>query len=156
MPKKDELPKDLRRTKKTQPEPEDDEKPNTPASVSAGPIDKIIELAFNPSDEKLREATVIDRVQGRLLPSLDILEEEWRYLIEVTEFRKNPAAYYIRYKREEPVQPNLMALFIKRTAQWAKSIAGTNLKSLIDLSLADIESRGTDGDDEEPEVPAWD
>ncbi len=113
--------------------------------VTAGTIDRVVDLAFNPTREKIREMTVIDRIQGRLLPQLDIIDLVWQYIIEVAIYRQNNVEYKRLYERDEPVPPSLLGEFTYRTAQWQKSIQGMNLKSGIDMALAEIETRGDEG-----------
>lgn len=112
-----------------------------PPSVSAGPIIKFLELVFNASDEKLREVTIIDRRQGRLLPQQDINNALWEYVIEVATYRKDSVAYAESYERTYPIEPQLGALYVKRTAQWGKSINGVNLGKAVDIALAEMETR---------------
>lgn len=118
-----------------------------PASVSAGPVDKVIELAFNPSREKIREMTIIDRTQGRLLPQLDIIDLMWQNSIEIAAYREDSATYLKTYHRNQPVPPNLINEFSYRTAQWQKSIAGKNLERATDIALAETEAKA--GEDED-------
>lgn len=110
-------------------------------SVSAGPIDKVVELAFNPSRDKIREMTVIDRVQGRLLPQLDIIDLSWKHVLEIATYRQDADEYKAQFKQDKPVPPSLIDEFIFRTAQWQKSVQGTNLKAANDLALAEMETR---------------
>lgn len=140
-----------------------EKKPTTPKvkkekeemSVSAGKIDKFLELVFNPSDEKIREVTVIDRRQGRLLPQLDILNTTWGYIIEVAAYRKDSVAYADVYERPYPIEPNLGKEFVKRTAQWQKSINGLNLTKAVDIALAEMETRVEEEDGEIGKGDAW-
>lgn len=112
-----------------------------PLPVSAGPIDKVIDLAFNPSRDKIREVTSIDRIQGRLLPQLDIIDLMWQHITEIATFRQDADEYERTFKRKHPVPPNLIEEFTYRTAQWQKSVQGMNLKSAIDLALAETETK---------------
>lgn len=130
---------DLKRKGKGIGTEEEDKK--EPVPVSAGAIDKIIDLAFNPSREKIREVTSVDRMQGRLLPQLDIVDLMWQHTIEIAEYRQNAVLYNKVYKRKKPSIPSLIEEFIYRTAQWQKSIQGMNLKSAVDLALAETEAR---------------
>lgn len=110
--------------------------------VTAGAIEKMVDLAFNPSKEKIREFTSIDRVQGRLLPQLDVIALSWRHVIETAAFRQDADEYTKIYKRKRPVPPDLVGEFIYRTAQWQKSVGAQNMKSAIDLALAETEVKG--------------
>ncbi len=115
--------------------------------VSAGAVNQVVDYVFNPTREKIREVTYIDRSQGRLLPQLDIIDLMWQYVIEVATFRQDQANYSTVYGKVRPTPPNLISEFSYRTAQWQKSINGTNLKSAIDIALAEIETRSdSDGD----------
>ena len=67
-----------RRDKPTTPEVAD---VDTPKPVTAGAIDRVVDLAFNPSNEKIREMTYIDRSQSKLLPQLDVFALAWQYVI---------------------------------------------------------------------------
>ncbi|KKN30078.1 hypothetical protein LCGC14_0837550 [marine sediment metagenome] len=113
-----------------------------PDPVSAGPVDKVVELVYNPTREKIREMTVISVEQGRLLPQLDMIGLMWQYVIEVAAFRQDQDNYAQVYGRARPVPPNLIEEFTYRLAQWQKSIGGTNLKSATDIALAEIETKG--------------
>jgi len=119
----------------------EEEEETRKVEVSAGAIERIIDLAFNPSREKIREVTSVDRVQARLLPQLDIIDLMWQYAIEVAAYRQDAVQYKQVYKRKKPSVPGLIEDFIYRTAQWQKSVQGMNLKSAIDLALAETEAR---------------
>lgn len=137
-------PADLRRRK---PEPDEDLLPGTPPSVSAGAVEKALDLAFNPSREKLREVTIIDRVQGRLFPLIDIINTGRQYCLEVAVFRQSADEYLKVFKKKRPISPNLLDEFLYRTAQWQKSVQGTNLTKITDIALAETETRsGEDGE----------
>ena len=136
----------LTREKKGDKPPVAKHKEDSP-DVSAGPIIKFLELVFNPSDDKLREVTIIDRRQGRLLPQQDIINTLWEYVIEVATYRKDSVAYAEVYGRPYPIEPQIGALFVKRTAQWGKSINGVNLGKAVDIALAEMETR-VDEDEE--------
>jgi hypothetical protein len=123
------------------------EKEKGPPSVTAGAIEKIVDIALNPSRDKAREFTVIDRMQGRLLPQLDLIDLVWQYAIEIAAYRQDASEYEEVYNKKKPIPPNLIDEFTYRTAQWQKSIGGQNLKSAIDLALAETEARtGEEGD----------
>jgi len=125
----------------------DEESEPIPLPVSAGPVDKIVDMVFNPSQEKMLEFTVLDRNQARLIPQLGIIDGVWEYTIEVAFFRYSSELYKSSFKKERPSQENLMKRFIFLTAQCQKSLQGQNLKSAIDLALADVETRGQEGDE---------
>ena len=112
--------------------------------VSAGPLDRVIDYGFNPTRDKIREVTIVDRLQGRLLPILDLVDTMWQYVLEVSQFRYDGTAYALAYSKERPIPPNLIDEYIYRVAQWQKSVAGMNLKSLMDLALAEMETRNED------------
>lgn len=122
-------------------------KSDGPTSVSAGPVDKVIELAFNPTREKIREVTIIDRNQGRLLPQLDLVDMMWQNCIEIAAFREDSKQYAVTYQKPAPVPPNLIDEFTYRTAQWQKSIAGKNLERATDIALAEMEAKAGDEED---------
>jgi len=124
-----------------------------PTPVSAGPVEKVIELAFNASRDKLREVTIIDRMQGRLLPQLDLMNMMWSYVFEVSEFRYDQGQYQADYDKPRPEPPNLVDEYIYRVAQWQKSVAGRNLDKAIDIALAEMETRA--GDEGVGGADAW-
>jgi len=133
----------LRRSKpKVELEPE----PKPPA-LTSGAIDKIVDLALNPSKETIRGFTNIDRIQGKLLPQLDIIDMVWQYVIEIAAYRQNAVEYEKVYSRRQPQTPNLIEAFTYRVAQWQKSVAGKSLQSAIDLALAETETKsGEEGE----------
>lgn len=115
-------------------------------SVSAGPVDKALELAFNPSRDKIREVTIIDRMQGRLLPLLDVINMAWAEVIEIATYRQDSKHYAEVYEREKPEPVNLMEEYMYRLAQWQKSVEGTNLGKITDIALAEMETKDEDED----------
>ncbi|KKL61467.1 hypothetical protein LCGC14_2195020 [marine sediment metagenome] len=118
-----------------------------PEPVSAGPVDKIVELVYNPTRKKIKEMTFISVEQGRLFPQLDIIDLMWQHVIEVATFRQDQDNYARVYGRPRPIPPNLIEEFTYSSAQWQKSIGGTNLKSATDIALAEIETKGdSEGD----------
>ncbi len=120
--------------------------------VSAGAVDKVIDLAFNPTRDKIREVTMVDRMQGRLFPQLDMINMGRAYILEIAHYRKDKIAYKVLYKKDFPESPNLLEEFIFRSAQWQKSIGGKNLERAIDIALAETEAKaGEDIGDKE----AW-
>jgi len=145
MNKKDKINIDKDRIRRKKPEDTEEEETKK-VEVSAGAIERIIDLAFNPSREKIREVTSVDRMQARLLPQLDIVDTIWQYAIEIAAYRQDAVLYKQSYKRKRPSLPSLIEDFIYRTAQWQKSIQGMNLKSAIDLALAETETRTEEGE----------
>ena len=113
----------------------------------SSPIDKVIDLAFNPSRDKIREVTIIDRIQGRLFPLLDMINTGREFILEVALYRQDKEAYKAKHSRSKPIPPNLLEEFIHRTAQWQKSVAGKNLERATDIALAETEVRGAEDDD---------
>ena len=130
-------PSKLRRSKPQ----EDEEEGKKQIEVTAGAIDKVVDYAFNPSREKIREMTDINPMQARLLPQLDINDTMWQYAIEVSVYRLDASVYQTVFKKKKPIPPPIIEEFIYRTAQWQKSIHGTNLKAAIDLALAEKEAQ---------------
>lgn len=133
---------------------EEADRPPVPPPVSSGPIDKVIDLAFNASREKIREVTIIDRIQGKLFPIIDMIITGRNYILEVALFREDAEAYQAKYKRPRPVTPNLLDEFLFRTAQWQKSVAGKNLERITDIALAETE-RGIEESDIAGGKDAW-
>jgi len=130
----------LRRGK---PKREEEPKPEPPP-LTSGTIDKIVDLALNPSRETIRGFTNIDRIQGKLLPQLDIIDLVWQNVIETAMFRQDAVEYERVYKHKRPISLNLIDEFTYRTAQWQKSVQGKSLQSAIDLALAETETRNGD------------
>ncbi|MGR3295872.1 MAG: hypothetical protein ACUZ8A_06560 [Candidatus Bathyanammoxibius sp.] len=136
---------DVRR-RKSPPPPDMKTKPE-PVPVSAGAVDKIVDLVYNPTREKIPEMTVISVEQGRLLPQLGVVNLMWQHVFEIAAFRQDQDEYLRLYDRERPISPNLLGEYTYLLAQWQKSIGGTNLKSATDIALAEIETKGdSDGD----------
>jgi hypothetical protein len=117
------------------------------AAVSQGSIDKVIDYAFNPTRDKIREMTIIDRLQARLLPQLDLVNQSWQYIIEVAMVRQDSVEYERLFKRKRPIPPNPIEEYTYRMAQWQKSRDGKNLERATDIALAETETRGDDGSD---------
>jgi hypothetical protein len=116
--------------------------PSNSDGVSAGPIDRVIELAFNPSREKIREVTIIDRMQGRLFPILDTTDALFLDCIKVAAYRQSPKNYAKVFNEEQPTpMVDILGELLYRTAQWQKSVAGKNLERATDIALAETETR---------------
>lgn len=137
---------DAKRHKIGDEDEKEDEGGQEEVSVSAGPVDKVIELAFNPSREKIREVTVIDRIQGRLFPLLDVINLGRQYVLEIALYRQDEEEYKKNFKQSRPVSPNLLDELLFRTAQWQKSVAGKNLERAIDIALAETENKAGEED----------
>src|SRR3989304_8806107 len=97
----------------------EDSKPEPPP-LTSGAIDKIVDLALNPSRETIRGFTNIDRIQGKLLPQLDIIDLVWQYIIEIAAYRQDAVEYTRVYKYKRPVPPNLIDTFTYRPAPWGE------------------------------------
>ena len=115
------------------------------AAVSS-PIDKIVDLAFNPSRDKIREVTIIDRIQGRMFPQLDMINFMRSYCLEIANYRQSPENYKALFGKSRPVPPEPLDELLYRTAQWQKSVGGRNLEKLTDIALAETETKA--GEDE--------
>ncbi len=147
---------DPARLKRNRPQPDEDAEPyKDPPAVSAGPVDKVIELAFNPTREKIREVTVIDRMQGRYFPQLDMINMMRHYLLEIAYYRQDANNYAKIFKKRIPMSPDALEEYLFRTAQWQKSVAGKNLERATDIALAETEARGDDGGDIGGASDAW-
>jgi len=115
----------------------------------SSPVDKVIDLAFNASREKIREMTIIDKMQGRLFPLLDMIEASREYIMKIAMFRYDRVAYITTHPNAPvPVPPALIDEFMFRTAQWQKSVQGKNLERAIDIALAETEMKGGEEDDD--------
>ena len=128
----------LKRKKTTKDKDKTDEKE---VAVSAGAVDKVVDLAFNPSREKIPEMTVIDRIQARLLPQLNLISLQWEHTLEVAVYRQDSNEYERLFNQKRPVASNLLEEYMYRVAQWQKSVAGTNLKEAINIALAETEAK---------------
>ncbi len=125
-------------------------------NVSLGGVDKVIDLLGNPTRDKLRETTYINRYQASLFPLLDTLNRAWDYVIAQSWYIANKAEYKKRYpelaaaakkvrgKSEEPLPPDLADELLVRISQWNRSIAGRTVEKMSDLALAQIESQMQD------------
>lgn len=143
----------LKRKPKAQEAEED--KAESSQGVS-GAVGKAIDLAFNPTREKIREVTIINTIQGRLFPLLDIINEGRQYIMEIALYRENKDAYKALFnKKGTPIMPNLLDEFMYRTAQWQKSVQGTNLTKITDIALAETEVRSGEEDEFAPKSDPW-
>ena len=104
-------------------------------------LGKVVDYLYDADDERFREVTIIDRLQARLLPQLDIQDDSWQYVMEIAAYRKDSVAYETVYGRPQPIHPNLIGIFKKRTAQWAKSRDGKGIERAVDIALAETETR---------------
>jgi len=136
-------PKKIKRNKPVEEKREEDEQE---VKVSAGAVDKVIDYAFNPTREKIREMTIIDRLQARLLPQLDLISLQWQYTIEIALYRQDSNEYKKIHKKSQPTPPNLLEEYTYRVAQWQKSREGKNLDRAIDLALAETEAKAGEDD----------
>lgn len=117
--------------------------------VSAGPVDRVVDAIVNPTREKIRELTSVDRIQGRLFPQLDMLNLMRKYCLSVAAFREDPEGWQQDHQGfDSPLSPDAVDELIYRTAQWQKSIGGSAVKSLTDIALAEVETRAQE--QEEP------
>ena len=136
-------PKKIKRNKPVEEKREEDEQE---VKVSAGAVDKVIDYAFNPTREKIREMTIIDRLQARLLPQLDLISLQWQYTIEIALYRQDSNEYKRIHRKGQPTPPNLLEEYTYRVAQWQKSREGKNLDRAIDLALAETEAKAGEDD----------
>lgn len=141
MPKDSDKPSLKRTTHK------DEEEEGKKEEAISSPIDRVIDLAFNPSREKIREVTIVDRIQGRLFPLLDMVMKGQQYILETAVYRQSAEEYKKIFKQTRPIAPNFLDELMFRTAQWQKSVAGKNLERAIDIALAETETRTADEGD---------
>ncbi len=133
----------FRRPKKEEDEVEDSVV-LTPKPISNGTVDHIVDLLLNPSRDKIREVTVVDRFQGRMFPQMDMCGALMHYVLEIAMYREDSALYRQVYKRKHPISPDLHEEFLYRTAQWQKSINAKNLDAGMSLAQAEVEGRAED------------
>ena len=118
-----------------------------PEPVSAGPVEHVIELAFNPTRDAIRGVTVIDRMQGRLFPIIDTANRLLNNCLEIATFRQSRTDYRLWYGKPKPEPVDAVDELMFRTAQWQKSIAGKNLERATDIALAEMETRSPEDED---------
>ena len=119
-------------------------------AVSAGAVDKVIDLAFNPSRDKLREVTIIDRMQGRMFPLIDTMNGLFLDCVKIAAYRESPETYEgIFEETHPPIVFDVMGEYLVRAAQWQKSVAGKNLERATDIALAEME-KSTEEEDQYP------
>lgn len=140
---------------RNKPEVEPRKEAAKPIPVS-GNVGRVIDLAFDPSHEKIREVTVIDRVQGRLFPLIDMVNLGLSYVIEIACYRKDAKLYKKNFEQDEPIPPNFLDEFLFRTAQWQKSVAGKNLERAIDIALAETEAKAMEDNPTDGGRDPWD
>lgn len=128
--------------KRRKPRTEDEQEEQIPEQppVSFPIAGRIVELTFNATREKMREVTVIDRLQGRLFPQLDMINTMRKYCLEIAFFRQDSKLYRKLFKRPQPVSPDALDEYLYRTAQWQKSVGGKNMDRAIDIALAETEA----------------
>ena len=137
------VPLNLQRNK---PKKHDDDElpPASPPPVSY-PMEKIAEYALNPTREKIREVTVIDKLQARIFPILDVCNYMMANLIEVATFRESPDNYKVVYLQNKPKPINASDEYLYRIAQWNKSIGGKTFMEAMGLAV--IEKENTNDED---------
>lgn len=132
------------RRRRAQEEREKIKQKNEPPSVDQGPVAKIVDYSMNPSRDKIREVTIIDSMQAKLLPLLDTTWAAFEHCMEIATYRQDKAAFKAIYDKECPEQPDLIPTFIYRTAQWQKSRGGKNLEKIMDIAMAEVETKAED------------
>ncbi len=147
---------DPNKLKRPQKEDEDDDNGDkSNESVTAGAVNKVIDLMFNPTREKIREVTIVDRVQGRLFPQLDMINYMRKYCVEIAYFRQDANQYKKAFKHIRPLPPEPLDEFVYRTAQWQKSVLGKNLERGTDIALAEVETKGMEDEDYGDKKDVW-
>lgn len=135
--------------------PKDVEIPPEPPPAANALRASVVELAFNPTREKIREVTIVDRMQGRLLPLLDLESQGWDYVIEVAAYRQDSNLYKEIFKKSKPSQIDLIETYTYRLAQWQKSVAGKNLERATDIALAETENKAEEKGDDGTHGDPW-
>lgn len=126
------------------------------AKVSAGPVEKIVEYVFNPTRDKIREVTIIDRMQGRLFPIIDMINGDRQYLLEIAAYREDKTAFREVYGRDKPLPPNSLDDLLYRTAQWQKSVGGINLNRATEIALTEVEAKAMEDEGGLKGIGKWD
>jgi len=143
-----------RRKPEEEPEAEEFEAPREPPPVTEGTVGgKIVDVVVNATREKLREFTIIDRMQGRIFPILDMMNTLASNCIQIATFRQDKRAYQRAYARRRPeLLDNILDEYLYRVAQWQRSVQGKALDKMWDVVLAETEVRAND--EEEPGEPS--
>lgn len=119
----------------------------TEVRVDQGAVREALSLAFNPTAEKIREVTIIDKRQAKLFPMMDVISSLMDGCIQIAVYRQNKDNYVTLYQKEKPNElKSHMNELLYRTAQWQKSEKGANLTKITDIALAQVETRA--GEDE--------
>ena len=117
-------------------------------NLAAGDIKSLLAAVYNPPRESIRGFTIVDRIQGRLLPQLDVLSLMWDYVEDIAAYRFDWRKYEENHPDSLiPKVPNLIEEFTYKTALWQRSVGGKAMERGIDLSLAEIESGGNEEQD---------
>jgi hypothetical protein len=125
-----------------------EEAPREPPAAANELRATVVALAFNSTRDKIREMTIVDRMQGRILPLLDLEAQGWEYVIEIATYRMDSNLYARLFSKPRPEQINPINEYTYRLAQWQKSVAGKNLERATDIALAETENKGDEeGDD---------
>lgn len=123
--------------------------------ITQGVINRALDLGYNPSREKMREFTIIDRMQGRLFPLIDMIQQGREYILKVASYRMDPEAYLMDNANKKPEQPDMMDNYLYRVAQWQKSVQGINLKSLNEIIMTEMEVKAAEEDQFGNTADAW-
>lgn len=92
----------LKRKRKT---PDKDPVAEEQPSVTAGTIEKVVDYAFNPSREKIREMTYINRIQGMQFPQMDAINAVRVNCIAIAQYREDMEEHMRAFDTPKPVMP---------------------------------------------------
>jgi len=146
---------DISKLKRTSPPPVEPKKEDIPPPVSS-PAGKALDLGYNPTRDKEREVTVVDRYQVRLLPLIDVTNTGLQYVLEIAYYRQDADVYEELYGRVMPVPPNLMEEYIHRMVQWNKSRDGAAFNKLNELIQIEMETKAMDDEGGLRGIGKWD
>jgi len=147
---------DNEKLKRTRVKEEEQEPESKPTPVSAGAVEKGMDLAFNPTREKMPEVTIINPMQGRLFPILNLVDLGLQGCLEKAQYREDKEKYAVIHKKLKPVSPNYIDELLYRTAQWQKSIEGRNLTKICDIALAEVETEAGEKEGLSGGTDVWD
>jgi len=123
------------------------EKPvKEPVVVTQGAIGMVTDFMFNPTRDSIRSATVIDRMQGRFFPQLDMINLMFGYYLEMACYRENPDYYAEAFEKEYPEHPNPMEELMYRTAQWQRSVGGKTMNEGLEIVKVEKEAQAQEDD----------
>lgn len=137
------------RKKEKEKEKEEADRQPKPVPVSEGPVGVLVDAIVNPTADKMLEFTNFDHNQVNLIPQVLLIDDMWTYLIDILEYR-NDREMFRRYHPESPI-PQLGSQarqYVTLLAKTRRSLNGSTLQKMEDLTLAELETRASREGDE--------